>query len=93
MKIPLFDRTALKIMPLSERKHDLDISVIRDLDKVSLPDMDMTIRAVAERIINAGKMHSAVILMMGAHVIRSCVQNYIIDLMQKRKFIISQAGG
>lgn len=83
MKIPLFDRTALKIMPLSEREHDLDISVISNLNAVRIPEMDKKIQLVAERIIHAGKMHSAVILMMGAHVIRSGVQNYLIDLMQR----------
>ncbi len=41
------------------------------------------LEAVADRIIQARHRGSAVILMMGAHVLRSGVQRYLIDLMEK----------
>lgn len=77
----LFDRRRLRILPLAERTHDLDISVIRALDPVEQVDSDL--RTVAARIVAARQAGAATILMMGAHVIRSGVQRYIIDLMER----------
>lgn len=78
-----FDRNILKIKLLSERKHDLDISVIKELDSFSAPVMDSRFYEIAGRIIHAKAGNRSVILMMGAHVIREGAQNYLIDLMEK----------
>ncbi len=83
MRTPLFDRTELDIKPLSERDHDLDVSIISDLDHSIKPDLDSKIYEVAKNIIQAKKNSSAVILMMGAHVFRAGVQNYLIDMMKR----------
>ena len=77
-----FDRTALRFKPLAQRKHDLDISIISNLDSIKPSKIDKEISEVAKRIINAKTKHGAIILMMGAHVIRSGVQKYLIDLMK-----------
>lgn len=66
---------------MGERKHDLDLSIIRDL--VPCPDVCQELTEVAHRIEHARQKGSAVIFMMGAHVIRSGVQRYIIDLIEK----------
>lgn len=79
----LFDRKSLIINPLSMRKHDLDISVIMDLSINKNLSIDKRIEKVAERIINAKRNNTAVIMMMGGHVVRAGVQRYIIDLMEK----------
>ena len=42
-----------------------------------------TFRAVADKIIAARASGSAVVLMMGAHVLRAGVQRYLIDLMEQ----------
>ncbi len=55
---------------------------MRPLEKRSISNS--SIPAVADRIKRAKVNNSSVILMMGAHVLRSGVQRYIIDLMEKR---------
>jgi hypothetical protein len=81
----LFDRSRLKLSSLSKRIHDIDISVIRPLEskKDKIPD---ELFHVARRIKAARQKGASVIFMMGGHVIRSGVQRYIIDMME-RKFI------
>ncbi|MDO8445606.1 MAG: hypothetical protein Q7T53_05805 [Deltaproteobacteria bacterium] len=83
MHFPSFDRTALEIRPLSLRKHDLDISNIIELDARIASVVDEKKRTVADRIIGAKKKGAAVILMIGAHVLRAGVQKYLIDLMER----------
>lgn len=82
-QLPIFDRTALDIKPLSKRKHGLDLSIISQLDTNRSSDIDKGIHTIAKRIIHAKKKSFARILMMGGHVIRSGVQKYIIDLMER----------
>lgn len=77
-----FDRTKLKIKPLKERIHDIDIRVIKTL--VPFLKFDYKpVKTVAHRILEANKKGSAVILFIGGHVVRSGVQKYMIDLMER----------
>jgi len=79
---PLFDRTSLRILPLSDRQHDLDLSVVKQLaPNADLNKYKRKFREVAKRIVYAKEKGASIILMMGGHVIRSGVQKYIIDLM------------
>jgi hypothetical protein len=71
----------LHLEPLSNREHDLDVSVIKDL--VTVPVRSQQIYKVAERIVAAKNKQRAVVMMMGAHVIRCGVQRYVIDLMNR----------
>ncbi len=77
----MFDRNKLHIKPLGERTHDLDIKIIRDLQPVAASLKG--IGEAANQIIQAGRKKSEVIMMMGGHVIRSGVQRYIIDLLER----------
>ncbi|HEY8239965.1 MAG TPA: hypothetical protein VIH35_00885, partial [Kiritimatiellia bacterium] len=79
-KANLFDRSRLKLRPLAERKHDFDISRVRPLERVpvALPQ----IRDVAARMRRAKKSGASIVWMMGAHVLRSGVQRYLIDMME-----------
>lgn len=76
-----FDRSRLDILPLGRRAHDLGLDVIRPLAKVD--DIAPGIMATARRIKAAREKGAAVVLMMGAHVLRSGVQRYLIDLMER----------
>lgn len=76
-----FDRTKLKLKKLCERTHDLDTRIILPLRKT--PVVDEKILEVAKRCVSAKARDSSIIFMMGAHVIRSGVQNYIIDLIKR----------
>lgn len=81
MPFKKFDRSKLKILPLSERESDLDLSAIMELDAVKPfdnPDIDK----LAADIVNARKKDAAVMLMFGAHVIRSGCAKFMIKLME-----------
>jgi hypothetical protein len=83
MPYPTFDRAKLKIKPLAERRHDLDLSVILPLD-AELPDFQHdALPVIGRRLVEAKKNGRARILLMGAHVIRAGVSRYIIDLMER----------
>jgi len=81
MQLPIFDRNKLCIKPLSERKHDLDLSSIKNLDNPKI--IDEKLHLVARSIFHAKENSNTNILFLGAHVIRSGVQKYIIDLMER----------
>ena len=83
MPAPIFDRSTLKIKPLSERIHDLSHEVVFDLKDSELEDNKDEWKGVAEKVIGAKKAGGSIIVMMGGHVIRSGVQKYIIDLMER----------
>lgn len=77
----LFDRSRLKLRPLGERAHDLDLSVIRVPKRPER--IDPAFEAVARRLVSARERGASRILMMGAHVLRSGVQRYLFELMQE----------
>lgn len=76
-----FKRERLRSQPLHLRQHDLGFAVIRSLEHV--PVGNAALDEVAKRIHQAKARGRAVILMMGAHVLRSGVQRYLIDLMAR----------
>jgi hypothetical protein len=82
MPYPAFDRSRLKLKPLAERKHDLDLSAILPLEDPLPPFEHPSLPIIAECIRQARERNAAVILMMGAHVLRAGVQRFLIDLME-----------
>lgn len=76
-----FDRTRLKIKPLKERIHDIDIGIIMPLENEKFCHKSM--ENVAQRVVSARKKGKGNILILGGHVIRAGVQKYIIDLMER----------
>jgi len=79
----LFDKTALKIKPLREREHNLDLGSILSLKAISPDRVPNAMQQVGSQIVKSRQRNAPTILMMGAHVIRSGVQRYIIDLMER----------
>jgi hypothetical protein len=79
----LFDRKSLKIEPLTKRKNDLDVAAVHPLISDLQTKQNERICEVARTIITSKENHNAVILMMGAHVLREGVQNYLINLMER----------
>ena len=78
---PTFDLSKLNLKPLAERKHDMHVSEVKELAAPShgkcRPEGD---RGPHRRRQERG---AAVILMMGAHVIKTGMSRFIIDLMEK----------
>ncbi len=80
-KTKIFDRNRLEVAPLSRRKHNLKVSDILPLEPASY--VQQTFQKVALKMVTAKTHNSALVFMMGAHVIRAGVQRYIIDLMEQ----------
>ena len=84
MPFKKFDRNKLKILSISERNSDLDLSVIIDIDdKERAPFDNPKINQLADDIINARRKGAEVILMYGAHVIRAGCAKLMIKLMEE----------
>lgn len=81
-RYPSFNRAEIKIKPLSDRTHDLQISTISELN-INKNIIDNKFEKIARNIIHAKQNQSSIILMIGGHVIRAGVQKYLIDLMEK----------
>ncbi|MGM0494915.1 MAG: hypothetical protein ACQER1_18425, partial [Armatimonadota bacterium] len=78
-----FDRSRLKLKSLSEREHDLNVGVVMALEDAPDAVENADLATLADRIIAARERNSAVIWTIGAHVIRSGVQRFLIDLMER----------
>ncbi|MBF0486852.1 MAG: hypothetical protein HQK98_01700 [Nitrospirae bacterium] len=74
----MFDRRRLRLLSLNSRIHDMSSDAIMPLTACDGGGLMQT----ASDIIAARQRSSPVILMMGAHVIRSGVQRYLIDMME-----------
>ena len=83
MPFEQFDRSKIKLLPLSERKHDLDLSSIMDPETHKPGFSHPYIDVLSEKILKAREKNAAVILMMGAHVIKSGNARYLLKLMEK----------
>jgi len=83
MPYQMFDRSKLNVHPLSEREHDLSIDGLIDINAELEPFDDPAIEPLAQAIINARKKDAAVILMYGAHVIRSGCGPHMIEMMKR----------
>ena len=83
MPYPLFDRSRLKLRPLSERVHDMTLAEVLNLDADVPPFDNPDLRKVAERVAQAHQAGAQVILMMGAHVIKRGLSRFVVDLMER----------
>jgi len=84
--LPSFDRSRLIIKPLAERKHDLLVEQQLPLEELPPPLEEREMADIAEigRRMAAAKEHgAAILLLMGAHVIRAGVARQLIDLMER----------
>src|SRR6478735_12674657 len=78
-KFEIFDRSRLRVLPLEDRVHDLQLQNWLGLDD-STPAFDHPdLAQVAQRIVQSKTR----ILIMGAHVLRAGVNRHIIDLIER----------
>jgi hypothetical protein len=78
-----FDRSRLQLKPLRERKHLIQVADFPKLQEPIRRMEDPAFRDIAARIREARARDSAVILMMGAHLLRAGAARYIIELMRR----------
>jgi len=77
----LFDRERLKLESLKNRRHDLAINIIKPIEGVKCNSK--VINEVAKRIVASKENGKKIIFMIGGHVIRAGVQNYLINLLER----------
>ena len=83
MPHPLFDRGLLRIKPLAERTHDLQLAdILLPLD-APVAFMHPALPTLGERLAAARECNAARIWMAGGHVVRAGVQRHLIDLMDR----------
>jgi hypothetical protein len=85
-KYPIFDRGQLRLRPLGERDHDMDLGYVLQLDAPVAEFPNPDVATVAQRLAAAKVAGAARILMMGAHVIKMGVSRHIIDLLRQGAF-------
>lgn len=84
---PQFDRDRLIIKPLRERQHDIKIDHQLPLDAIPMAiDLESmrVLDVLGERLVAARNRGAAILMLMGAHVIRAGVAAHLIDLMERK---------
>jgi hypothetical protein len=82
-KYKFFDRSRLRLKPLSERVHDLHLDRWLALSDPTPEFQHADLAAVASRLESARRAGAARVLILGGHVIRAGVNRHIIDLMER----------
>jgi hypothetical protein len=83
MSYPAFDRSRLRIQPLAQRQHDLDLSILLPLDAALSDFTDPALATLGQRLCEAKRTGASRIVLMGAHVLRAGVSRYLIDMMER----------
>lgn len=83
MPYPIFDRRRLKIQPLANRKHDLDLSAMLPLTGAASEFAHAALPELGKLLVRARDQGASRILMMGAHMLRAGVSRFLIDLMAR----------
>ncbi len=82
-RYPIFDRSQLRLRPLGERRHDMDLGYLLDLNAEAPPFSHPQLAALAARLLEARRRGAARILMLGAHVLKMGVSRHLIDLVER----------
>ena len=81
-KYTIFDRTRLRLRPLAERAHDMDLGYVLSLDGEAPPFDHPDLPVIASALRDARERDAARLWMMGAHVIKMGASRHIIDLLR-----------
>jgi hypothetical protein len=79
----MFDRSRLQLKPLAERVHDMTLADVLPLDAPGEPFEHLVLPIIAQRMLAARQAGAPVIVLMGAHVIKSGLSRFVIDLMER----------
>ncbi len=86
----MFDRSRLRLRPLAERDHLVEVSSLLEPGQVPEAFSHPAVGVLAERVLAARRSRTgpparrgAVVLMMGAHVIKEGLSRCVIDLMRR----------
>jgi deoxyhypusine synthase len=79
----MVDFKKIKTIPISQRKNLVKLEHLAKLDDKIKVFKNKNLKKLSQKIVEAYKQDKHVILMMGAHVIKTGMSPYIIDLMKK----------
>ena len=82
-KYNLFDRSRLRVKPLAERAHDLQLDHWLKLSDATPAFEHADLPKIAERLKSAQAANAARVMIMGGHVLRGGINRHIIDLMER----------
>lgn len=82
MPFEKFDRSKLKVLPIAERVSDVDISIAMNPSAPTPEFCDPKLDKIADAVVGARKADAEVIMMYGAHVIRTGCGPFMIKLME-----------
>jgi len=82
-KYPIFDRGELEVLPLSKRQHDMTLDDVLAVGERPVPFEHEHLPALADAIAAARRRGAAVVLLMGAHVIKQGLSRYVIDFLRR----------
>lgn len=77
------DFKKIRTIPIHQRKNKVKLENLAKIDAKIKPLKNKHLKELSQNIISAYKSDKQVILMMGAHVIKTGVAPYIIDLIKK----------
>ncbi len=80
----MIDFKKIRTIPITQRKNKVSIEDLADINRPIKILRTKKLKKLSQKIIQAYKNNKQVILMMGAHVIKTGMSPYIIDLMKKR---------
>jgi hypothetical protein len=89
----MFDRARLSLRPLAQRVHDVKLSELLQVGERPLPFDHGDLPALAGALGAARRRGSAVVAMMGAHVVKQGLSRYVIDLLRKGWFSVLAVNG
>ncbi len=84
MPFKMFDRSRLRLRPLADRQSDLTQSIMIHPDSPFERSPHPALPVLADRIREARIKGGAVIMMLGAHVLRRGAAPLLIDMMRRR---------
>ncbi|HUU10047.1 MAG TPA: hypothetical protein VM431_05850 [Phycisphaerae bacterium] len=82
-RYPQFDRSRLDVRPLAERTSDMHVADVLDVGARPVPFEHPDLARLADAMAAANERGAAVILLMGAHVIKQGLSRYVIDLVRR----------
>ncbi len=83
MPFPTFDRSKLLLKPLAEREHLVSLSDLLCPGEAPEEFPKERLEPIAQAVVEAARRSCQVVLMMGAHVIKSGLSRLVIDLMER----------
>jgi hypothetical protein len=82
-RYPQFDRSRIRLKPVSERQHDMTLDEVLPLGPPAEPYVHEEFGQLVDCIVTARAASRPVILMMGAHPIKLGLSRFLMDLVER----------